>query len=443
MAYIQRTQTGGNRKTFTLSFWVKRANVTDEQTFFSVSNGGSYMQMKFNLNEYLEYNDGPSTIRFITSRKFRDPSAWYHIVIKYDSTESVEADRFKMFINGTQETSFGTATYPGLNTDSQININTGVLRIGVDQTTGGPYYGEMSHVQLVDGTALDATSFGEVDTTSGIWKIKTSCYGTPGTNGFCLKMEDRTNLDLDSSSNAHTFTTTGTLTATYDNPSNNFCTLNPLNWMGGSSPTWAYGSNTYTQGGSSKYYPAAGTMGLSAGLWYWECKTDTGTEGLFGIAGDASTGGGMVGTSNNGLGYTSDQWSLYTSTGVYYTGWASTSYGVAVPAGNIVGVYLDLNANKLYFANNGTIMNSGTGISITAAASTPAGFYVPASSWFSTSGTLDFNFGNGYLATTAVTSPVADEGGIGAFEYDPSAGTFDSASKDFRAICTKNIKAYG
>ena len=238
-------------------------------------------------------------------------------------------------------------------------------------------------------------------------------------------------------------TTSGTLTATYDNPSNNFCTMNPLNRMGGSSPTWAYGNNTYTQGGSSQYYPAAGTIGLSAGLWYWEGTYNSSDSSLFGIAGDSSIAQNMVGTSNNYIGYTSEQWSLYTASGLYYNGGSTTSYGVAVAYGDIIGVYLDLTANKLYFANNGTIMNSGTGISITAAASTPSGFYVPASCYYGGSNTFNFNFGNGYLATTAVTSAVADEGGYGAFEYDPSAGTFDGTSKDFRAICTNNLKTYG
>ena len=184
-------------------------------------------------------------------------------------------------------------------------------------------------------------------------------------------------------------------------------------------------------------------MGLSAGLWYWEGLFTSGNASLMGIAGDASVGTNMVGTSNNYLGYTSEQWALYTETGVYYTGTTGTSYGIAVAADDIIGFYLDLTANKLYFAKNGTVMNSGTGISITASASTSTGYYTPSASYWGSNTTFKFNFGNGYFGTTAVTSAVADAGGIGAFEYDPSAGTFDSASKDFRAICTKNIKAYG
>ena len=89
-------------------------------------------------------------------------------------------------------------------------------------------------------------------------------------------------------------------------------------------------------------------------------------------------------------------------------------------------------------------MNSGTGITITEASTTQSQMWVPATSYDSAStGTFEANFGNGYFGTTAVTSGVADAGGEGTFEYDPSAGTFDGSSKDFRAICTKNLGTYG
>ena len=448
MAYISRTQTAGNQKTFTLSFWVKRANVTDEQCFFSISNGGSYMQLKFNSDKYLEYNDGPSTIRFITSRKFRDPSAWYHIVIKYDSTESVEADRFKMFINGTQETSFGTATYPGLNTDSQININTGVLRIGVDQSTTGTYYGEMSWVQLVDGTALDATSFGSVDSTSGIWKIKPSAYGTPGTNGFCLAMEDRSNLDLDTSSNAFTFTTTGTLTPTTDNPSNNFCTMNS-NVANRSGFTWSNGNNKVTTAGSAG---SGATMGVMGGKWYYEIYIDTlgniygGWQDLSNLEADLNefVPRGAVCMNN-----TPD---------IYYNGSGSavsSGYkGVSsLAASGYYGFAFDVPNLKCWWSENGQwyTANSGTASTLTRAevTSNTSGFDCTTASTMSSSSiigpfmgcstsatTNSFNFGNGVFGTTALTGTTyTDDNDQGVFKYEPPDG--------FRALCTKNIKAYG
>ena len=130
-------------------------------------------------------------------------------------------------------------------------------------------------------------------------------------------------------------------------------------------------------------------------------------------------------------------------------GGGATSFADSYTTDDIIGIYLDLDNNKFYVGKNGTVQNSGTGIAITGisamTASTNAGqdCYFMAGAKVNGGSTFEFNFGNGYFGTTAVTSAVADAGGIGAFEYDPSAGTFDSASKDFRAICTKNIKAYG
>ena len=113
---------------------------------------------------------------------------------------------------------------------------------------------------------------------------------------------------------------------------------------------------------------------------------------------------------------------------------------------DIIQCYIDLDNNKIYFAVNDTL-GSSTGYDITAAASTLTQYYMPAVSyWSGTSGVLPHNFGNGYFGTTAVTSAVADAGGEGAFEYDPSRGgaaVFDGSAKDFRAICTKNLATYG
>ena len=437
MAYIQRTQGGsGNQKTFTISLWIKRARyATGDQCFLSVADGSDYLQFKFNSDAYLEYNDGPSTIRFITSRKFRDPGAWYHIVIKFDSTQAIEADRFKMFINGVQETAFGTATYPGLNTDSRININTGVIALGVDQSDGSVFEGVMSWVQLVDGTALDATEFGEVDSTSGIWKIKTDVYGTPGVNGFCLKMEDRTNLDLDSSSNAHTFTTSGNVTATYDNPSNNFCTINPLSYhVKTALGSLANGNTTATAVSSAHYGTFVPTLAADSGKWYVEGKVtvtgaDRGSAGVVSMedgginlstswyVGEHSTDTGYQSDGNNWVaGSSSSGWSTYTT-------------------GDIIGIALDLDNRKVYFHKNGVYEGSGDPVAgtngLTVTADVNIGFAFSAyngSAW-------NINYGNGYFGTTAVSSGNQDDAGEGDFEYDVPAGYY--------CLCTKNIKAYG
>jgi hypothetical protein len=454
--YMHRTQTAGDQKTFTLSLWVKRSIVDTEQTFFSVSNGGSYMQLKFNGTQYLEYNDGPSTIRFITNREFRDPGAWYHICIKYDSTQSVEANRWTLFINGVKfeglsaATSFSTSTYPGLNTDSQVNINTGTLRVGIDQTgAAGKFSGYLAEVVLIDGTAYDASSFGEFDDDSPtIWKPIDVSGLTFGTNGFYLDFKDSSDYGSDVSGEANDLTDVNLATTDQgtDSPTNNFATLSPLEYMGNSNPTFSKGNCQYVQGGSSKYFPSSGTVGLTSGKWYWEVQTTDGAKNgaLHGIAGDAGIELNMIGSDNSVLGYSTDQWAISAIGSGYRNNNSYTAYGVGFYGNVIVGVYLDLDNNKLYFASGGTIMASGTGIDITAAASTDAGFYIASSSYWGGSDTFQYNFGG--CSAFTVSSAQQDVNGYGNFEYSPNDGgsaSFDSSAKDFLAVCTKNLGSDG
>ena len=448
---ISMTQAAGtSTKKFTVSMWFKPGAISTNRGLWGCGTGtGDAVSMHYQTGDTfsLETWDGSSNPKLQPIRKFRDPTAWYHLVFSIDTTNVTADDRLKIWVNGVRETGPYISNVT-ITQDSDIPGWSGsgdTMKIGNRILDGDAYFdGELSHVHVIDGTIYDASTFGETDSTSGIWKIKTSPTVTYGTNGCFIKMEDRTNLDLDSSPNAHTMTTAGTLTATYDNPSNNFATMNPLEFMN-STPTWANGNATYTQGGTSLYYPASGTMGLTAGKWYWEVQSTNGANNnsLLGIAGDASNTGNMVGSNNQVLGYTAQQWAYYGNNGNYRTNNGNVAYGSGFYGNVIIGVYLDLDNNKLYFASGGTIMESGTGIDITAASSTDAGYYVPASNYWGGSDTFQYNFGNGYLGTTAITSPQDDAGGIGAFKYDPSVGTFDSASKDFRAICTKNIKAYG
>ena len=165
---------------------------------------------------------------------------------------------------------------------------------------------------------------------------------------------------------------------------------------------------------------------------------------LTGITGDIVQKTTAAGTE---LGDTAYEYALFAEDGKIRTNNANAAYGsTAASQNDIIQCYLDLTANKIYFAVNDTIENSGTGFTITAASLTPAGIYLPAAGYWGAAASFDWNFGNGYFGTTAVTSAVADEGGVGAFEYDPSRGgaaIFDSSAKDFRAICTKNLYTYG
>jgi hypothetical protein len=215
--------------------------------------------------------------------------------------------------------------------------------------------------------------------------------------------------------------------------------MNPLdNYIPGS--TFAEGNCLLTTPSSGNNWNT-GTFGLTTGKWYYEVfiQTDpTNNNSEMGIVGRP-----QFDTSHH-MGRYSDTWS-YSGQGYWYNDNSGTSTGfVSATANDIVGCYIDLDNNKIYWAKNGTIQNSGTGITIDAASATTSGFYFPAvGDYHSSVGVFRVNFGN---PIWSLSSAVADANGYGNFEYDPSDGgnaSFDGSAKDFLAICTKNIKAYG
>ena len=349
---ITRTvASSGNQKTWTWSAWVKRANLTGavnnlkqifSESYADASNWANfYIEPAYSGDVFSYYEVSGYAWTWINF--FRDPTAWYHIVLRTDTTQADNADRMRLYINGVLAT---PEVVHSISQDTDLDFNiAGTLWIGRRTSSAYGYFeGCMSHVQFVDGASLAPTEFGEFDSTSGIWKLKTTAYSTPGTNGYYLKMEDRSNLDLDSSSNAFTFTTAGTGTPTYDNPSNNFCTMNPLDnyYLGG---TFTNGSNTVATGGGKEWGTA--TMGLSAGLWYYESEivVTAANSNRIGIAYGPATSGSMA------FGDRANDYALYSYDGKIYSNSVANTYGDTWSGtGVILGVYIDLNANKLYFA---------------------------------------------------------------------------------------------
>jgi hypothetical protein len=445
-ANISRTLgTPSNADRFTLSMWIKRgSNLGAEQPLFvagsSSSQGDLILFRDTGQIEWQMYH-GSTTMQYKTNRVFRDVSAWYHFVFTYDSGNGTAGDRQRIYVNGVEETSFATSTDVAVNTDSKFNS---ALAHGIGYDTGlglvGSKYfdGYMAEVVLCDGQAYAASDFGEYDDDSPtIWKPKDVSGLTFGTNGFYLDFEDSANLGNDA--NGGTDWAENNIAATdqaTDTPTNNFCTMNPLDNY--------YAAFTYSQGNcrlvnSTKGF-ATGTFGLTAGKWYWEIKPSAGDGAyyLLGIADFITQGTG----ASNYLGYTSGEYAYYAADGAARTNQNSPAYGDTYAADDIIGVYLDLDNSKLYFAKNGTVQNSGTGIDITAAASTTNGEYFPATGYNDASAAVyEHNFGG--CPAFAISSGNTDANGYGNFEYDPSAGTFDSASKSFLAICTKNLAEYG
>jgi hypothetical protein len=440
--YLTRTPSGsGSQRKFTFSFWVKRSGLSSQQhifTQYSGSSGDRQFRIEFQANDTMRiYNTdgGTDWILFVTNRVFRDSSAWMHIVVAIDTTQSTESNRVKIYINGSQETSFSTSTYPSLNRDLDINTTVAQVIGALSSSSVSSYFdGSLTHFHFIDNTQYQASDFGETDSTSGIWKPKTAPSVTYGTNGFFLKFENSGAMGTDSSGNTNTFTVSGTLTQNVDTASNNFASLNPLHkgtMLTGF--TFANGNNTFTAG-STNFPFTCSTIAVSSGKYYAEFKT-TANANQIGI-------GISAGVASAYIGHNQYDYAYYGLNGNIITNQTSnTTYGTGLSTNDILGVALDATNSKLYFSVNGSWQNSanpssGTGgFSITAPSSTTTGVYHFAlGDEASSTPSVQCNFGSGYFGTTAVASAgtAPSEGGI--FEYDCPSG--------YQSLCTKGINSF-
>ena len=438
-SYLSHSQSAGNRTNWTLSAWVKRSALGTAQYIMANYSGSNYCYLQINPDNkmrFLDYSSGNNCNK-ITTRLFRDTSAWYHVVIAIDTTDGTAEDRFKLYINGVRETAFDTSANFSSSFNTNMNVSGHTSAFGVNQEGNASYWnGYMSHVALVDGATLTPTSFGETDSTSGIWKFKSPSGVTWGTNGVHLKFENSGALGTDSSGQSNTYTVNGNLKQALDTPSNVYATLNPLENY--------YPNNTFSNGNlkivtnSTNYSPNTATLGFSKGKWYWEAKIVSNAQSdVFGISGRTNPGG-----NQNELGHHADQYGFNSYSGVLRNNDSDTSYASAFNTNNnIVQIAVDVDNLKMYLGINGTWQNSadpasGTGgVTIGAISATTDGVYYPAVSDFSSnSGTYEFNFGNGYFGTTAITS-AGSNGNGSLFEYDVPSGYY--------ALNTKNINTYG
>ena len=210
-AYLERNVTSSsNRKTHTFSAWIKRCEFGDYHLIYTQGDnaGNEQFYMFFNNSDQIEmqqYDYPTNQGRLITTQKFRDPSAWYHIVMRVDTTNSTADDRFRIYVNGEQVTSFGTRTNPSQNLDTWINDTTYNFRIGLTGSNGMKMNGYMAEINFVDGLSLDPSSFGYTESQTGLWRSK-RYEGTYGTNGFYLDFSDNSStsaLGIDKSPNGN------------------------------------------------------------------------------------------------------------------------------------------------------------------------------------------------------------------------------------------------
>ena len=197
-AYLNRTPaSAGNQKTHTFSAWFKRGDLSSSQFLFTAiqSNAANYWQLWIHSTNQIYLSTLPLVSGgscFVTTGLFRDPSAWYHIVLQFDTTNATAADRVKLYINGERVTAFASNNISSISLNADGYLNSAVEHnIGNRQPyTNNPYDGYITEVNFIDGQALDPTDFGEYDA-NGTWK-PLAYTGTYGTNGFYLPMTPTT-----------------------------------------------------------------------------------------------------------------------------------------------------------------------------------------------------------------------------------------------------------
>ena len=446
----------GNRKIFTVSVWLKRANGVSGGNggIFGVgtaaSDSGKFV-LRFDTNNKLKVASGASTWR-VSDAAFTDQFAWYHIVCAVDSTDPTADNRIRAWVNGEQITVWGTNNTMSQDQNTPVNDVGQTHYINSDGGGGDLFKGYFAHFHLTDGTAYPPTTFGEVDSTSGIWKPKTSPSVTYGTNGVFLEFENSGNMGLDSSgqTNNYTIGSAGTNPQTTDTPANNFSVLNPYNRrQTNNAPNYAHGNlfidnqDQDTQG--NNWCSTLG--GLTKGKWYCEITptvngSATGNMNLGVIATQMSMNNGNAASgSQTGYSY------FYTANGNKGVSDGSTSsitsssYGNTYTTDDIIGIFLDLDNGTLKFSKNGTIQNSGTAAFTDLKTNMDYSGYMFGGG-IGTAGAGNqnqikgANFGNP-PGTISISSSQADANGFGNFEYTPNDGSYN-----YYALCTKNLQEF-
>ena len=415
-ASLNRTfGSGGNRRTWTLSAWIKRSAIafSAEQHIWGVTGttDATYGEMFFGTGDTLRFAVGYNTTYGITTtRVFRDPSAWYHIVLAFDATQSTAANKIRLYVNGVEETAFSSDTRSSLaNQDWGYNNNVAHYIGRQPNSDIRQFNGYLADVWFIDGQQLTPSSFGESDATTGVWNPK-AYSGTYGTNGGHWTFEDNSNntastLGKDTSGNGNNWTpnnlqVTGgsAIDSLKDSPTNgsassgadpggsvvgNYATLNPLTNIGSYPSTLSNGNLEFVGTSSSVGPSMIGTIGVSSGKWYFEAVPSTA---------NAVTSGqvvGVVGTQYNPVADSDSYFSRY-SFGYAYRGNGqkennntAASYGASYVLGDVIGVAFDLDAGTITFYKNGSSQGQAySGLS---------GTFVPAAYAFSSRGwTLNF-----------------------------------------------------
>ena len=430
--FLSHSVTSSSNQKCTISFWLKRTSL----------GGTHYICATHPFDDHMLWISGDklsSTFAATSSATwsgtsapvFRDPSAWYHVVIAFDTTKASASDRVRLYVNGN---TVSWSSYIGPVQNTTFHWNSTQV-IGRYDTTYGSFY--LADFYTIDGQQLTANDFGQFDS-NGIWQPK-KYTGTFGSGGSYLSFADNsaataTTLGKDTSGNSNNWTPSNlSVTAgagndsLVDSPTNygtdtgiggsvrgNYCTLNPLVGSSSSKASLSNGNLQFTNAAGSTYYATGGTVAMTTGKWYFEINATVLNSNRYALIGISNSNYGYGDSVNNGV---ADTWTYYSLDGSLFvetvrtTAWSS-SYGT----GDVVNVAFDADTGKLFFGKNGVWANSSNPATGTnPAATVAAGTYFPVVRLYtySTVPVVDANFGQRPFAYTA-----------------PSG---------FKALCTQNL----
>ena len=432
-------------KIFTISLWIKFHEFPTSSGdriiygYYSADNTQSYLYLRndFTLGFY-EVDGGTSKIDFRTTQFFRDPTAWFHIMVAIDTSQGTNTNRFKLYVNGSQVSTFNANSYPDQNYASMLNENSLAFNVGGTGFSSSKINASICEFVFIDGSQLTPTSFGEFDSDSpNIWKPKDVSSLTFGNNGFYLEFKETgtsanssgAGADTSGNNRHHSVTNLAATDQRTDTCTNNFATLNSLHNLSG---TLSEGNLKYatSDGYGSHSNTATSTIGVSSGRWYAEfkCGGTTGSypNGMVGVYYDS----GLFQDGKTNPAQSDDEGWGYAENGNIYNN-SSTATGTTYTDGDIIGVFLDCEGDKVYFYKNGSIVNSG-GTSIDAGETY---FFFIADTSGSGGTTFEANFGSPMFS---ISSTNADGNGYGSFEYNPVI-----SSVNYYSLNTKNLAEFG
>lgn len=426
-AYLNRTPASStSRTTWTLSAWVKRGKVGAQQYLFQARIDDSAVDTNklsffFNTDDTLNVFSQVTAFRK-TNAVFRDPSAWYHIVLVGDTSNATANNRFRLYVNNVEQT-FATLNNPSSGANTAVNAATSHY---LGSESGATYFdGYLTEVNFVDGQALTPSSFGETDTITGVWKPKRYA-GTYGTNGFYLNFSDNSNntaatIGKDSSGNGNNWTPNNisvTSGVTYDsmldtptpyadggNGRGNYAVMNPL--QTGSYVTLSNGNLTATGNTATDSGISVATMDANGQKIYFEALSNWSIGAITTTIPQSNLNNSETNSNNYG-------WAIrYNGSHYGITGEMQTVASFSFTNTDVMGIAIDAVNGAIYVSKNGSWLNSGDP---TSGASKTGAFYkwTPSSSrgifpilngYNGTAGTI--NFGQRPFSSTPPTGFVA------------------------------------